>query len=402
MVGQTWPLLDSIRIGAALLVVLGHCRFLYFGTPENVAQSSIWRQLFYLFTGLGHEAVVLFFVLSGFLVGGQILASKAKGVFDPWAYFVNRFVRIYIVFIPALVLAFGLDQIGANFLTGTAAHKDLLDGWSDFNFRCYLGCLQGVACAAHANPPLWSLGYEWLLYLFAPAVFGILFSSYSYIVRLCLIALLAVVFQFALAVIPDKSALGGELVWKWFLIWFLGAAAYWIVNSRCLPTAAGIFGIFCVAVAFLLARSRIVPPFASDCMIAVGLALTISSRLLLVWRFFPRGSANLAGFSYSLYAIHLPIIVFSARILEAAHLAGPHPEPTLRAGSDFLLTVAIALVGAIGFSRLTEAETTALRRFILKRRTAKAPRTEPTQAADYRRSAPPDRLAELPCNDRSK
>ena len=85
MVGQTWPLLDSIRIGAALLVVLGHCRFLYFGTPENVAQSNIWRQLFYLFTGLGHEAVVLFFVLSGFLVGGQILASKAKGVFYPWA-----------------------------------------------------------------------------------------------------------------------------------------------------------------------------------------------------------------------------------------------------------------------------------------------------------------------------
>ena len=315
MVGRTWPLLDSIRIGAALLVVLGHCRFLYFGTPENVARSNIWQQLFYLFTGLGHEAVVLFFVLSGFLVGGQILESKARGLFDPWTYFINRFVRIYIVFIPALVLAFGLDQIGANFLAGTSAHKDLLEGWSDFSFPCYLACLQGVACAAHVNPPFWSLGYEWLIYLLAPAVFGILFSPFSYIVRLCLIALLAGVFLSVLAVLPNQSALGG--IWKWLFIWFLGAAAYWTVNSRCLPTAAGIVGIFWVALAFLLACSRIVPLFASDCIIAVGLALTISSRLILLWRLFPRGSANLAGFSYSLYAIHLPIVVFSARILEA-------------------------------------------------------------------------------------
>ena len=382
MVGQTWPLLDSIRIGAALLVVLGHCRFLYFGTPENVTQSSIWKQLFYLFTGLAHEAVVLFFVLSGFLVGGQILASKASGLFDPWTYFVNRFVRIYIVFIPALVLAFALDQVGANFLAGTAAHKDLLNGWSDFSFPCYLACLQGVACVSHANPPLWSLGYEWLVYLLAPAVFGILFSSYSYFVRLCLIALLAVVFQTVLAVLSGRSALGGGLILKWFFFWFLGAAAYWTVNSRCLPTAAGIFGIFCIVAGFLLARSRIVPPFATDCMIAVGLALTISSQLLLVWRLFPRGSAYLAGFSYSLYAIHLPIVVFSARMLEAAHLAGRDPELTLRAGSDFLLSVAIALVAAIGFSRLTEAKTTTVRRFILKRRTAKAQPAGPAQVVD--------------------
>ncbi|MDR3562951.1 MAG: acyltransferase family protein, partial [Negativicutes bacterium] len=161
---KVWPLLDLSRIAAALLVVIGHTRYRYFGTPTAIAHSGLGRQIFYFFTGLSREAVVVFFVISGFLVGGQIIELSSNGIFDVWAYLINRFSRIYIVLIPALVLAFVFSWVGAKAFAGTSSHTDLLEGWSDFSFPCFLACLQGIECKAHANPPLWSLGYEWLIY----------------------------------------------------------------------------------------------------------------------------------------------------------------------------------------------------------------------------------------------
>ena len=40
---------------------------------------------------------------------------------------------------------------------------------------CHLAALQGLLCLPWgANPPFWTLGYEWGLYLIAPAIFGAL------------------------------------------------------------------------------------------------------------------------------------------------------------------------------------------------------------------------------------
>src|ERR1700722_19961142 len=98
------PFLDLIRATAALLVLFGHTRNWFFSNIGAVEHPSILLKLFWLLTVLEHEAVVLFFVLSGFLIGGAVLNSMRKGSFDLGSYLIARFSRIYIVYIPALIV----------------------------------------------------------------------------------------------------------------------------------------------------------------------------------------------------------------------------------------------------------------------------------------------------------
>jgi peptidoglycan/LPS O-acetylase OafA/YrhL len=77
-----WPLLDFLRATAALLVLFGHTRDSYFLYTDVLAQPGLFLKLFYFITGLHGEAVVIFFVLSGFLIGGSLADSMQRGSFD--------------------------------------------------------------------------------------------------------------------------------------------------------------------------------------------------------------------------------------------------------------------------------------------------------------------------------
>ncbi len=46
----------------------GHLRAFVF--KDYSPGGGVVEKAFYLFTGLGHEAVIIFFAMSGFLVGG--------------------------------------------------------------------------------------------------------------------------------------------------------------------------------------------------------------------------------------------------------------------------------------------------------------------------------------------
>ncbi len=70
---QRLPYLDSLRAGAAICVLVSHLRSFLFVDWPYVTNKNILLGAFYFLTGLGHEAVVVFFVLSGFFVGGRAL-----------------------------------------------------------------------------------------------------------------------------------------------------------------------------------------------------------------------------------------------------------------------------------------------------------------------------------------
>ena len=118
--------LDAIRGAAALTVFLSHGRPLFLrsglssmlktGThadaPQETSAADAQR------TTVGHEAVIVFFVLSGYFVGGSVIRSMKKGSYAWKPYLFQRLTRLWIVLIPALLLGLAVDLAGMHFFGG--------------------------------------------------------------------------------------------------------------------------------------------------------------------------------------------------------------------------------------------------------------------------------------------
>ena len=74
-----WPLLDFLRATAALLVLLTHTRFSYFPNIDFADQTNVFLKLFYFITGMGYEAVVIFFCAERFPDRGKPHRFHASG-----------------------------------------------------------------------------------------------------------------------------------------------------------------------------------------------------------------------------------------------------------------------------------------------------------------------------------
>jgi peptidoglycan/LPS O-acetylase OafA/YrhL len=168
--------LDMLRWVAALLVVLSHMRPLLFVDYEDVEnQNSVLIKFFYFMTGFGHEAVMVFFVISGLLVGGVSANKFAERRFSARSYVVHRFARIYLVFLPALLAGYLLDTVGSTYLdssglyTHTGEYRFSADAVDRMGTVIALGnvvMLQEVFFPPlGSNGPLWSLAYEWWYYI---------------------------------------------------------------------------------------------------------------------------------------------------------------------------------------------------------------------------------------------
>jgi peptidoglycan/LPS O-acetylase OafA/YrhL len=79
--------LDLIRFFAAVLVFMSH-------VPQFIG-GNLWQ-----LGSLGHEAVVVFFVLSGYVIA-YVCIERKETLSE---YVINRFVRIYSVAIPSIIL----------------------------------------------------------------------------------------------------------------------------------------------------------------------------------------------------------------------------------------------------------------------------------------------------------
>lgn len=142
------PWLDALRFIAAFMVLLSHSRndfFLPYGElPDALVGGDNF--VFYTFCRLGHEAVMIFFVISGFLVCGRGLERIHNNNFDVKNYGVDRTVRIGLPLIGAIIFYFVVCQIiGREFSWLTALGN--------------LFSLQGLF-VDNLVSPFWSLSFE--------------------------------------------------------------------------------------------------------------------------------------------------------------------------------------------------------------------------------------------------
>ena len=166
---RTSAVLDVVRWLAALAVVLTHLNDqMFLSLQQTPAENQTLAFMAWKFiSASGNEAVIVFFVISGYLVGGAALAEFLKnGDLQLSRYMLRRGARLYTVLIPALVIGAVLDISGSRLSGGSSVYADTLHHLSVSGFLGNLVFLQTLFVETFgSNDALWSLTNEFFYYL---------------------------------------------------------------------------------------------------------------------------------------------------------------------------------------------------------------------------------------------
>lgn len=302
--------IDALRGFACLWVIAVHAHGAWITNPDDVSKLS-WQYPILSFWGLGMKGVDLFIVLSGFCLSWPIF--RLDGSVDVSrvgkSFFARRFWRIIPVYYSALLFAVVLLNSG---LPKFAPYTSLLDVVPSL-----LG-IQNVftTFAGRVNGSLWSIALELQLYVLFPFVVRM-------IARFGTVTVCALLFSIsALAGIADAFIDSPNLF------------GYFSLAGRVGQFAAGIY------VASLMKRNSVLPiplilvlafvgigfgllahigkggqlvhglTFTSWGVTFAMVILLLSRSNELVWTANPFGKllCNTGFISYSVYAIHFPIV----------------------------------------------------------------------------------------------
>jgi peptidoglycan/LPS O-acetylase OafA/YrhL len=310
--------IDVLRGLAALFVACLHIReTAWIGERQFWSGHPSWFSLDALLAVLtapvmfGSFGVSAFFVISGYCIhrahAAKLLQDPTYRV-DSGRFWFRRIVRIYPVLIAALLVTLLCDLISGHLVPGFYKLGDL----SPSALLVNLVALEGLFSQPFgSNGPLWTLAIEIQLYAVYPLVFlvrrrlgihrtlalalGLTALSWWILERNGLSLFASYQFAWMLgAYLADRevaaspSPVGPRVGWGGALV-ILGGCAVFVAISQYLA-----FQVWAVGFAMVLARLLERPP-----------------------RIGPLAAAfrQLGHFSYSLYAIHLPLAVLAVCVL---------------------------------------------------------------------------------------
>lgn len=317
--------LDLIRGLSALVVLYGHLHLVVTGHGSIGADGERFALATHPVDGtaLPHSAVIVFFVLSGYLVGGSVLRDLRYGRFTFGRYAVRRLSRLWTVLLPALVVGALLDQATQRLFHNTAFYRRCfftaqLHGWPSFTtFFRYILFLQTIDWApAHrygTNGALWSLSSEFWYYVLFPLLALSLMSTRPAVSRAvhgCICAALLI-------------AVGSRITLE-FPVWLFGAAVY--IVPQAVPPKWQPWVNSGLVVQFLLSlyyfRAHSVNAIVADTVIGFSFTLLLYGLLHRTNRvgetFYSRLAHALSLPSYTLYACHIPMVAFASAFLATA------------------------------------------------------------------------------------
>jgi peptidoglycan/LPS O-acetylase OafA/YrhL len=363
--------LDLFRALAAFAVLYGHARVLFMSSMAPGQRESVLTRALYFLSGYGHTAVIIFFVLSGFLVGGTVIRAVREERWSWRRYGLQRATRLYIVLIPALFLTLSWDYAEQDRSAGLTPNDDTAVAivqtptiQEHTSFATFLGnCafLQEIAVPSlGSNTPLWSLANEFWYYVLFPLLWlAVMARGWRWFSRLGAIAVAAVI-----------MVLVGPSISLYFLIWLLGGAVWLCPEMTMLKRAWPRRLVTTVAAAGLLAtlvlfRARLsIGEFGADALVGVLFALLLyclkHNHGVALNRKGRRVSGWFADFSYTLYLTHLPALVFLRACLTYENSWAPVASSWI-----MLLLILLAVIAyAFVISLLTERQTDRLRKWI--------------------------------------
>jgi peptidoglycan/LPS O-acetylase OafA/YrhL len=334
--------LNIVRLIACELVVVSH--FITTYQPKVLVS-------FYFGGMLGGVGVFLFFTISGFLISYTLLQKLQNKQYSFRHYFVDRFSRIYSGLLPAMVfvavVAGGIyftNTVYYNYLAGLHSPPGLQSLVATFTMTMSYpsGALNTASSLLNLSTSLssvsafgfdsvlWSLGVEWWIYMFFGwFVIGSLghFEQRqrrrSYKALFLLVATVLSVVLVGLA--WDYSA--------FIVVWFLGVL---MMTAVCNPTvrlklsSPAVTRVWAVlfVVALVTAGYEGYTVFAVThesfslnlglslaACVFLGIMLVNNKKIQWLSKFLLQKrvtaySAAIAGFSYTLFLIHYPFILF--------------------------------------------------------------------------------------------
>jgi len=333
--------LDALRFGAAFTVFLSH-----FG---RVSGGMFWQLQPY-----GRTAVLVFFVLSGFVIAW--VTEARERTFQEYA--LSRVARLYSVIVPAFILTAVLDHIAMAIdprLYGPEVLPYMLRGslsvFLGYGLSAvFLGQTWTLDMPPGSDLPFGSLDYEaWYYILFGLAMF---LQGRRRIVALAAAALLV-----------------GPKILLFLPLWLMGVFAWrW---RAALPRQMGALLAFAALAAFIglekLGGQQLFlfqhPPApllpwqfsAYDYIVSALVALFIvglaNAPLPMPGAAVQRVIRFLAGTTFGLYLLHFPLLLFFGTVIP-----GPADSTSHR-----ILVFGLTLGVAIAFSHVIEQQKGALK-----------------------------------------
>jgi peptidoglycan/LPS O-acetylase OafA/YrhL len=366
-----YPWLDVARGVSALLVVAGHCRAAFFPPLSSIASPTLVELAFYAVTSLGSLAVMAFFVLSGFLVGGSVIRAGER--FRLGDYFTARLCRLWVVLIPALLLTLVADTITArsapSVLTGA-----FFEQWhsgpdpaapfstSLVTFLGNVAFLQKIFVPVFGtNGPLWSLSCEFWYYVIFPFITMGLRPAGRFSLPVAAMAAFATVYF-----MPPGMLQG-------FYVWLMGVLAFVVSHRLQRPVHRIWIVLSCTLLILAIAYDKsghVRSTIGIDTEYVLGVTFSIlvitiahldsNRKPIGLRRLLLSAGGMLSRVSYSLYLCHFPLLVLIAGTFY------PTPPGRLSWQSGVLYALVMAfLCGLAGvFWLLFERHTDRLRTYM--------------------------------------
>ncbi len=301
--------LDLVRLGAALVVLLSHFAYSRFTAGE-----------FLIFRRFGSDAVILFFVLSGYVIA-HVTTEREKGLAD---YALSRLARLYSVALPALLVTVLLDHIGKILDPGLYTGWWYKDDGSLSRFLAnafFLNELWFQSIRPFSNGPYWSLGYEFWYY----ALFGAAYFLTGRI-RILLVAAIALVVGPKILLLLPVWLLG---VWtyrynRWHTVapsrawamFFFPIAVYAAIKGTSIDQDLRALTMDWLGQDFVRHELRWSDEFAISYLYALLVAMNFIavhslSKIFGRWLLpLARPIRYLAGLTFSIYLFHYPLLQF--------------------------------------------------------------------------------------------
>ena len=317
--------LDALRGLLAVYVALGHCRWLlweghaaWLAAPHDawetvpVYASAVLRY--------GREAVMVFFVLSGFFIHFRAAEPAAREQFQAAPFYRRRWHRLAAPYFFALTITLVCDLIGRSswpMLYAARTGDPVLDttfvlgGYSPASvIPAALLLPSSLGRDFGSNGPLWSIAFEAVYYALYPLWLRVRHRSrvaaFGIIPAFCLLLTLSPARMFPVAVL------------MYYPVWLVGALLAERMAGVGVPVRAMAAGVALFAagaglyllVDLLFVRVIAALMFGSGLVLAFGGAQSRDRVLLPLFE-------RLGVRSYTIYIVHFPFLALMSAYLLA-------------------------------------------------------------------------------------